>query len=59
MDQFDKGFKELAKTGLKVNSTANNGKVIEHTFFGDNDKTGLNMLVQEQKQLESMQAYSF
>jgi hypothetical protein len=42
-----------------VNETTKSGKLIEHTFFGDNDKTGLNMLVSEQKQLESMQAYSF
>ena len=49
MDEFDKGFKTLSKSGIKVNETNKNGKLIEHTFFGDNDKTGLNMLVSEQK----------
>jgi hypothetical protein len=34
-------------------------QTITHTFFGADEETGLNMLVQEQKQLEKMQAYSF
>jgi hypothetical protein len=45
MDDFDKGFKSLANSGLTVNETAKSGKVIQHTFFGDNDKSGLNMLI--------------
>ena len=40
-DEFDKGFKQQAKDGLKV------GDKIQHTFFGNDEETGLNMLVSE------------
>lgn len=45
MDDFDVGFKANANSPLKINESNKNGKLIEHTFFGDNEKTGLNMLV--------------
>jgi hypothetical protein len=34
---------------MSVNNTDKNGKIVEHTFFGQDEKTGLNMLVSEQK----------
>lgn len=57
-DSFDQGFKAAAKGGIELQENKEGNKVIEHTFFG-NEETGLNMLVSEQKQLEKMQAYSF
>lgn len=57
-DEFDKGFAENAQTSMAVQTEAQDGKLTQHTFFGK-DQEGLQMLVQEQKQLEKMQAYSF
>jgi hypothetical protein len=58
---FDNNWVQSTETGLEVYDpkVQDNGKVVEHTFFGHGDDTSLNMLVSEQKQLEKMQAYSF
>lgn len=47
-DEFDNGWTKSARSALAVQGENKNGKVIEHTFFGQ-DETGLNMLVSEQK----------
>ena len=57
IDSFDRGWSQQAQQPLSVGNRED-GKVIEHTFFDNNDQ-GIQMLVNEQKQIEKMQTYNF